>query len=147
MLDVWCSDFDKKSFLSKYSELAISCNFCGWADPAKLPLIFHNADLLVHLESFRKKDIGFTKLSLSTKISQYLMAGRPVMAVAPEELASVNVLNESGGCVGVCKNELQDISKCLLRCLESVSELQSFGLKGLAWALKNSSTGGKRKTL
>ncbi len=145
VLDVWCSDFDKKLFLSKYSELSPSCNFCGWADPAKLPFIFHNADLLVHLESFRKKDISFTKLSLSTKISQYLMAGRPVMAVAPEELASVNVLKESGGCVGVCKNELQDISKCLLRCLASASELQSFGSKGLAWALKNSSTRTKRK--
>lgn len=145
VLDVWCSDSDKRTFLNKYSELATGCNFRGWADPAKLPAIFHDADLLVHLESFRKQDISFTKLSLSTKISQYLMAGRPVLAIAPEGLASVNVLNESGACVGVCKNESQDISKCLLRCLESISELQSFGLKGLDWAVRNASVDGKRE--
>lgn len=147
IVDVWCSEGDKRTFLRKHAEHADVLNFCGWAKPAELPLIFHNADLLVHLESFREKDVMFTKLSLSTKISQYLMSARPVLAIAPEGLASVSVLQEAGACAGVCPNEPNAIHACLVRCLATMAELRTRGGTGLLWARENASVMKKRQHL
>lgn len=147
VVDVWCSEADKRAVLRRHPRHAEVLNFCGWAKPADLPRIFHNADLLVHLESFRQKEMMFTRLSLSTKISQYLMSGRPVLAIAPEGLASVGVLQEAGACAGVCPNEPNAIHACLVRCLSAMPELRTRGSRGLKWARQNTSVRKKKRHL
>lgn len=52
--------------------------------------------VLVHVESFHPIMRQCTRLSFSTKIPQYLAAGRPVLAYGPEELASCQYVNETG---------------------------------------------------
>ena len=40
----------------------------------------------------------FTRLSVSTKVPQYLASGRPVLVVGPEDQSSVRALRDSGAC-------------------------------------------------
>jgi hypothetical protein len=60
-----------------------------------------NADALVHLESFDEATAQYTRLSISTKIPQYLAAARPILAVGPGTLASVQHLQDSGAALVV----------------------------------------------
>jgi glycosyltransferase involved in cell wall biosynthesis len=60
------------------------------------------SDVLVHVESFRSGvDAARTRLSMSTKIPQYLAAGRPVLAVGPGDRASVRYLKHCGAALAV----------------------------------------------
>jgi glycosyltransferase involved in cell wall biosynthesis len=59
------------------------------------------ADVLVHLESFDEDTARYTRLSISTKIPQYLAAARPVLALGPAGLASMTHLISSGGAIAV----------------------------------------------
>jgi glycosyltransferase involved in cell wall biosynthesis len=63
---------------------------------SELPAVFAAADLLVHVESFEHRDRAATYLSVSTKIPEYLAAGRAVLAVGPADLASIEYLDRSG---------------------------------------------------
>jgi glycosyltransferase involved in cell wall biosynthesis len=54
-----------------------------------------NSDVLVHVESFDPIIQRFTWLSVSTKIPQYMAAGRPILAYGPAELASMQHIEET----------------------------------------------------
>ena len=66
-----------------------------------VPSALEAADVLVHIESFDEETSRYTRLSISTKIPQYLAAARPVLAVGPAHLASIRHLVESGAAVVV----------------------------------------------
>ena len=68
------------------------------------------ADILLHVESFDKKAIASTKYSFSTKIPEYLSAGKCVFAVGPSNVASIKYLSQFS-CVS---NENDDIYNELL---------------------------------
>jgi hypothetical protein len=54
--------------------------------------IMINSDFLVHIESFEPSVIQFTKLSISTKIPEYLASGIPIIAIGPSNIASIEYL-------------------------------------------------------
>jgi glycosyltransferase involved in cell wall biosynthesis len=54
-----------------------------------VPRALRDADILVHVESFRPEIRRYIRYSVSTKIPQYLAAGRPVLGVGPAEVASM----------------------------------------------------------
>jgi len=78
------------------------------ASPSVLATIYEGADLLVHVESFRVRDRASTFLSVSTKIPEYLAAGRSILAVGPPEVASIEYLAKTGSAF-VC-GSLEDVA-------------------------------------
>lgn len=68
--------------------------FCGSASADQIAEIYASADILVHVESFENKAIASTKYSFSTKIPEYLSSGKAVLAVGPEEVASIRYLSD-----------------------------------------------------
>ncbi len=68
--------------------------FCGKASAKEIADLYANADVLLHVESFEKKAIASTKYSFSTKIPEYLSAGKCILAVGPSEVASIKYLAE-----------------------------------------------------
>jgi hypothetical protein len=53
------------------------------------------ADILLHVESDDEFSKSITRLSISTKIPEYLAVGRPVLAFGPSEVASMRLLKEN----------------------------------------------------
>ena len=110
----------KKCFLKIYSAQNISedivkklivdgaSEFCGSVSASPIADIYANADILLHVESFDKKAIASTKYSFSTKIPEYLSAGKCVMAVGPAEVASVRYLRNMA-CVASKNSDLSSV--------------------------------------
>lgn len=56
--------------------------------------IILNADFLLHIESFEKKYSALTRLSVSTKIPEYLSCGVPLIAYGPNNIASIRIVSD-----------------------------------------------------
>ena len=79
-----------------------SVRVCGTLSPNDVQKTLCEYDVAVHVESFFKKNALYTRLSLSTKIPQYLAAGLPVLAYGPADVASCRYVGdyECGKVVG-----------------------------------------------
>jgi glycosyltransferase involved in cell wall biosynthesis len=61
----------------------------------QIPQTMRDADVLVHVESFEREVLEYTRLSLSTKVPQYMASGRAILAYGPRELASCRYIQDS----------------------------------------------------
>lgn len=70
-------------------------NFCGSVYGTELIQSMQNSDMLLHIESNDKYYRRLTKLSVSTKIPEYLISSRPILAFGPTEVASIKLLKDN----------------------------------------------------
>ncbi len=61
----------------------------------KILTIQQQANYLIHVEGFTPEAIFESRLSFSTKIIDYLLAGRPIVAIGPQEVTSIQVLKSN----------------------------------------------------
>lgn len=102
-LDIYSTTKAEKATDDELS--AIGCvNLCGGVNGEKLRHIQRRADYLVHVEGFSKKAIYETRLSFSTKIIDYLLAQRPIIAIGPAEVNSIKILAKNGLAAVACNN-------------------------------------------
>lgn len=71
--------------------------------PDELRVKYDEADVLVHVESFVSAYSEFTRLSLSTKIPEYMGLGKPILAYLPRNLYASRYIGERG--CGVVSND------------------------------------------
>lgn len=69
--------------------------------------VYNLADVLIHAESDSEEYIDFTKYSMSTKISEYMMSGKPILCYAPKCLASAKYIAKYHA--GVCVDNENDL--------------------------------------
>lgn len=67
----------------------------GFVSGAEFDRVFHEAQLLVHTESFEEADIDEVKYSVSTKIANSLASGICLFAYGPDRVASMRHLTEN----------------------------------------------------
>lgn len=53
-------------------------------------------DVLIHVESFRPRDKYITRLSISTKIPEYMVSGTCILAIGPKDVASIKYITDQG---------------------------------------------------
>lgn len=97
-----------------------------------------NSDILLHVESDDKYYRSLTRLSVSTKIPEYLMSGRVVLGFGPPEVASMRVLSDNN--IGfVVPSTVTDLElKVMIDKVIGDYELRrDIGLKGYSFAVKN----------
>lgn len=73
--------------------------FLGELTTEELRYELSQADIPVHVESFDEKAIEVTRLSISTKIPEYLSLGKAILAIGPEQVASMKYLEETAYCI------------------------------------------------
>jgi hypothetical protein len=120
----------------KSLDLPPTMELCGWAQPAHLPHIFHNADILVHVESFDSNMAAYTKLSFSAKLCQYMMAGRCILAVGPEDLGSIQMIRRTGAGLTLALDGLQSPPPKLFPILCDAQVRADHGDHGRHWAVE-----------
>ncbi|MBE6995176.1 MAG: glycosyltransferase family 4 protein [Ruminococcaceae bacterium] len=80
-------------------EVPGASRFCGQVDRSGVRRKVNEADVLVHVESFLAKNVEDVLLSVSTKIPEYLSVGKPILAIGPANVASMEYLQEIACCV------------------------------------------------
>lgn len=108
----------------------------GWVPASELPEIFHRADALVHVESSDRAHADYTRLALSTKISQYMMSGRCIVAIGPADQGSVRIVREAGAGVAIEDPRSTPARALLEGVLGSEAERREYGRRGREWALR-----------
>jgi len=88
-------------------------SYGGSLNPAQLAEAYENSDILVHVESFHRRQKKVTRLSLSTKIPEYLARGKCILAVGPEDIASIRYLKETDAALVITEKEKQLMRKQL----------------------------------
>jgi glycosyltransferase involved in cell wall biosynthesis len=98
------------------------------------------ADVMVHVESFDEATRQYVRYSLSTKIPQYMSAGRPILAYGPEEAASCKYVKDRGCGLLVGRQDFQELLSAVRRLAESYELRQSLGRTGWETAAQRHST-------
>lgn len=108
LLEIYSNSNPTKEILRKIN-IKNSSQYLGSLDHKELKIVLNNCDVPVFVESFNKKSIESTRLSLSTKIPEYLSLGKPILAIGPANVASMEYLSE----VALCINDPIDIERGL----------------------------------
>lgn len=100
----------------------------GFVSSSEIPRIQSEADVLIHVESSSLQSRLWVRQSFSTKIVDYLKIARPILAVGPKEVASIEHLIRND-CAIVADNKDELIEK-LNEVINDNNKLTEIALKG-----------------
>ncbi len=103
----------------------------GSVNSDELDKIKGKSDLLIHVEAFDAINRHVTRLSISTKIPEYLVSGRCIFAVGPSDVASIQYLIENDLGMVVTTNNKQAIKKGLREIIVDNDKRLKYGIKGV----------------
>lgn len=111
---------------------------CGGTKGLEMLEKMRSSDFLLHIESDEKCYRRLTSLSISTKIPEYLMCARPLIAFGPKEVASMKLLsNNEIGFVIDSELNLVDVKKEILKIMEDEKKILDVVKKGYEFAVNN----------
>jgi hypothetical protein len=93
-IDIFCSPSDATG-ARRLADSSRVIRYRGGVPPTQVPEVVCRAGALLFVESDDPDLLRFTRLSVSTKVPQYLAARRPVLAIGPESQASIRLLTRS----------------------------------------------------
>lgn len=126
----------KKAFLSIYSNsepnkhilkkinIEGSSEFYGQLNETELSHKLNESDILVHAEAFDRKSKHSTMLSVSTKIPEYLVLSKTILAVGPVEIASIDYLSNRKNVFMITKDK--DIKAQVFKLLKCKAKDKSY---------------------
>ncbi len=98
----------------------------------------NEADILLHVESDEEPYRSLTKLSISTKLSEYFASHKCVIGFGPSDVASIRLLSDNN--IGITLTELdsnEDKREKILKLVKDRKILESYGERSYQYALKN----------
>lgn len=119
--------------LMKLNRHPFSC-FKGAINTDELNTVKANSDVLVHVEAFDRKNRHITRLSLSTKIPEYLASGRCIFAVGPDDVSSMQYLAEYALGVTVMTDNKSKIKQALKELMINSEKRSQYAEKGVIMA-------------
>lgn len=94
ILEIYCPEKDRHLYSNFFLEFK-STKFLGSLNSNDVHSVLKHANILLHIESFDENYVEYTKFSLSTKIPQYLAAGKPILGYGPGVLASIQHIDKA----------------------------------------------------
>ena len=89
-----------------------------------------SSDILVHVEAFDKTNRHITRLSISTKIPEYLAAGRCIFAVGPADVASMQYIDEHNLGIAVMSDRKSAIKQALKKVMLNNEIIARYAAQG-----------------
>lgn len=129
IINVYTISEPSEEVMSEFSRVGV--HYCGRVEGMELKKKMINSDVLLHVESDDVYNKSLTRLSVSTKIPEYLMSGRLVIGYGPTEVASMKLLADNG--VGVViSSELNDdeLKSQLISIFSDSDRMRKIGVKG-----------------
>ena len=100
-LSIYTPDIPPKHILKALSKVK-SISYGGRLTKDELNERLRKCGHVVHVEAFDKKNRKITRLSMSTKISEYVASGANILAIGPSDVASMRCIAQNH--LGVCVN-------------------------------------------
>ena len=132
-LHVGATVYAPASDLSRYGDaisLGPAMEVGGSLRHDQISEVLRRADALLHVESFDVSVRRYTRLSLSTKLPEYMAAGRPILGYGPGELASIKYINDCECGIGVGKASLDALLSAARLLATSASKREHLGRRG-----------------
>lgn len=92
--------------------------------------VLQSSDVLIHIESFEDHDRTYTRLSLSTKIPQYMASGKAILAYGPADVASCRYIEEQGCGLVVKDQNIELLSQAMSRLAKDEDLRNRLGRRG-----------------
>ena len=93
-IEIYCPNNDVEMY-GKELSLCNNIQLKGFLNKEEVNDILMDADVLLHVESFDRSVFEYIRLSISTKIPQYLAARRPIIGIGPLGIASIDYLSSN----------------------------------------------------
>lgn len=135
-LFIYTSKTNKDNFEKKFDKSCVE--FKDFVPHERVFMEYEKVDVLLHIESFDSDLIDFTKYSLSTKISEYMFSGKPILLYAPEELAVYQYI-QNNRC-GVCVHEEEHLVESITKLVADKEFRNKLGNNGYYTAIQKHST-------
>lgn len=115
ILDIYSATPLTKEMKKAFNQCA-RLKFHGSIDRDSVIKVQNRADFLVHVEGFSPRAIFSARMSFSTKIIDYMMMSKPILAFGPQEVNSIQVLKENEiGLAAVSQEELKYILREIIK--------------------------------
>lgn len=105
--------------------------FKGGVNTAQLNAAKGDSDVLVHVEAFDHFNKHITRLSISTKIPEYLASGRCILAVGPGDVASIEYIVDNDLGVVVTNQDKGSIKIALRETMRNPEKRSKYAENGL----------------
>ena len=112
--------------------------FKGFCNPEDATRIISSSFAVIHVESFDETYRQCTKMSLSTKIADYLNSGTLIVAYGPLEVASMKYLKDNKA--GIVSDDIKYIIEEMNNCLKDKNKYDGYVNSALKLAKANHST-------
>ncbi|MEU4773241.1 glycosyl transferase family 1 [Micromonospora sp. NPDC023644] len=132
-LTVYAPERDLERYAPAFADLS-AVRLARSVGSTEVVPILRSADVLVHVESFAPDLVRYTRLSLSTKIPQYLAAGRPILGHGPGELASMRHIVAADAGLVVGDEEMEPLVRRIERLCRDPLLRQRLGDNGYSYA-------------
>ncbi len=134
ILEIYSPEADLNVYRSVYQSYSVVSHI-GSLTQCEVSKTMSAVDVLIHVESFLPEDVARTRLSISTKIPQYMASGKPIFAYGPAWLSSIRYVQASGGGrVSSCREDILNLSRLANELIENETLRDVLGCKGRAVA-------------
>jgi len=104
VLDIYCPIPPSNEIIEELTKSAC-VSYKGSLNPDELYVEISKSNVLVHVEAFDRDSAKATRLSLSTKIPEYMISNRCILAIGPDSVASMQYLKENN--IALCVNSME----------------------------------------
>ena len=119
LLEIYTTEDNINKYYSQFRNSIVS--FKRFIDHDAAIMKMQQSDFLVHVESFDESVIKFTRLSISTKIPEYLASDTPIIAIGPSNIASIEYLRDNNCAYIITKLNRVEIKNILLAAFNGVN--------------------------
>lgn len=137
-INIYTGTLLEEKLLNKFNEHP-NINFKGSVTEKEIVDEMQKYDVLVHVESFDQEMISKTRLSISTKIPEYLASGKVLLGVGPSELSSIKYLKKLDFVYIIDKYDRETIKLKLREIANQKNNFDEIGTQGIVIAKLNHS--------
>ncbi len=105
----------------------------------------NDADILLFVEDIIGSDKKVARLSISTKVADYLSSGKCIIAVGDNDTATIEYFKNENS--ALCAQNKQEISECIVSVLENPDLINEYGKRAFECAKKNHSKDTVKKVM
>ena len=113
-LNIYTPDVPPKHILKSLSKVS-SIRYGGRLTKDELECRLKKCEYVVHVEAFDKKNRKITRLSMSTKISEYVACGAKILAIGPSDVASMKCISDNNLGIWIYNPSVKKIAERLNR--------------------------------